>query len=283
MRQSIGHRGRRIGYLEAAGGSAPDRALILLHAFPLSADMWRPQLAAVPPGWRFIAPDLRGFGESAPGGGLDTPSSIEDYGEDVLALLDGLALGPVVVAGLSMGGYAAFSLLRLQPDRVAALVLADTRAEADGDAARASRDAMRETLAAGGAAGVFDTMRVGLLGETTRTSRPDVAERVRAIAVAQPAIGIRDALHRLKSRPDSTPLLGAIACPVLIVVGEEDQITTPDVARSLHARIAGSSLALIPKAGHLSNLEQPGEFNAALTRFLQRVDSRWSVTRHASH
>jgi 3-oxoadipate enol-lactonase len=271
MRHSIGHRGRRISYLESRGGGAgPLRTLALLHAFPLDGEMWDPQLAAVPPGWRFIAPDLRGFGGSDPGGS-DTAPSIDDYGDDVLALLDALELDRVVVAGLSMGGYAAFSILRLRPERVKALVLADTRAEADGQPARAARDAMIETLAAGGPPAVFQTMLPGLLGRTSRTTRPEVVERVRALAVAQPAEGVRQGILRLKSRPDSGPLLAAVACPTLVVVGEEDQITTPDVARSLHGAIRGSSLAIIPKAGHLSSLEQPEAFNEALGEFLARV------------
>jgi 3-oxoadipate enol-lactonase len=271
MRHSIGHRGRRISYLETSQpGPGPSHALLLLHAFPLCADMWEPQLAAVPPGWRFVAPDLRGFGQSDPGG-TDQPASVDDYADDVAALLDALEIDRAVVAGLSMGGYAAFALLRRQPARVSALVLADTRAEADGDTARAARDAMVETLAAGGPAAVFEQMQPGLLGETTRATRPAVVERARSLALAQPPDGLRRGIERLKSRPDSTPLLAAIACPTLVVVGEEDRITTPDVARGLHDRIAGSRFAVVREAGHLSNLERPEEFNRVLLGFLRRV------------
>jgi 3-oxoadipate enol-lactonase len=271
MRHYIGHRGGRISYLDTQGpGAPPGRVLVLLHAFPLSAEMWQPQLAAVPPGWRFLAPDLRGFGESDPGDPA-LPPSVQDYADDAVALLDALGIERAVVAGLSMGGYAAFAVLRLAPARVAGLVLADTRAEADGESARAARDAMLETLTLGGAAAVYDRMRPGLLGETTRTSRPEIVEQVRALALSQSADGIRRGIERLKSRPDSTPLLARMSCPVLVVVGDEDQITTPDVARGLHERIPGSSLAVLPKAGHLSNLEQREEFNRALTAFLHGI------------
>jgi 3-oxoadipate enol-lactonase len=268
MRHQIGHRGRRISYLDTQGQSAGERAMVFLHAFPLSAEMWAPQLEAVPPGWRFIAPDLRGFGASDPGTPSDA-ASIDDYGEDVEALIDALGLGPVVVAGLSMGGYAAFSVLRRCPKRVAALVLADTRAEADGEAARAARDAMTATLAGGGQAAVFEKMQEGLLGRTTRARRGQVVEQVRALAVAQPVEGIRQAILRLKTRPDATPQLAGISCPTLVVVGEEDPITAPDVARGLATRIAGATLALIPAAGHLSNLERPDAFNLTLRTFLE--------------
>jgi 3-oxoadipate enol-lactonase len=114
-------------------------------------------------------------------------------------------------------------------------------------------------------------MLPGLLGQTTRTSRPTVVAAVRALALAQPADAIRQAILRLKSRPDSTPLLEAIACPTLVVVGSEDQITTPEVARALRERIAGAELAVIPSAGHLSNFERPEAFNRVLGRFLGGV------------
>jgi 3-oxoadipate enol-lactonase len=271
MRQHIGHRGRRISYLDASGpGALPGQILMLLHAFPLAAEMWRPQLEAVPPGWRYLAPDLRGFGESHPGD-LDLPASIDDFGDDVIGLLDALGLDRAVVAGLSMGGYAALSVHRLAPARVRGLVLADTRAEADGESARQARDAMIETLIAGGAAAVFERMEPGLLGETTRLSRPAVAERVRTLAISQPADGIRRGIERMKARPDATPQLPRIGFPTLVIGGEEDQITTADAMRDLHGRVPGSTLAVVPRAGHLPNLENPDAFNAALAGFLRQA------------
>jgi non-heme chloroperoxidase len=134
-----------------------------------------------------------------------------------------------------------------------------------------NRDRMAETLERGGAAAVFERMRPGLLGATTRESRPDVVRRVQELVLAQPTAGIRGAIQSLKLRPDSTPLLAGITCPTLVVVGDQDQITTADVARRLHARIPGAELAVIEEAGHLSSLEQPVAFNAALAGFLMRV------------
>jgi 3-oxoadipate enol-lactonase len=230
--------------------------------------MWQPQLAVVPQGWRFIAPDLRGFGRSHVGDPT-LPATMEGYARDVVGLLDHLGVGKAVIAGLSMGGYVAFALLRLAPERVAGLVLADTRAEADDDGARTSRDRMAETLAQGGAAAVCERMLPGLLGVTTRSSRPEVVERVRQLALTQRPEAIRPAIQSLKSRPDSTPLLGGVGCPTLVVVGDEDEITRVDSVRRMHGRIPGAALAVIERAGHLSNLEQPEAFNAALKGFLQ--------------
>lgn len=268
MRAQFHHDRRVISYLDVSGPcSSPPQVLVLLHAFPLAAEMWQPQLAAVPAGWRFVAPDLRGFGQSTPGD-TSLPASIDEDAADVVALLDRLGLDRAVIGGLSMGGYAAFAVWRRAGERLSGLVLADTRAEADSEAARASRDAMVETLAHGGAAAVFERMQSGLLGATTRSSRPGVVKLVRDLALAQPADGIRLGIERLKSRPDSTPLLADIKCPVIIVVGDEDQITDVDTARQMHARIPGAELAVVGLAGHLSNLEQPDRFNAVLARFL---------------
>ena len=256
-------------YLDAAGpGPEPaGRTLVLLHAFPLAAEMWRPQLEAAPAGWRFIAPDLRGFGQSSVDDPI-APASIDAHASDLLALLDFLRVDRVVVAGLSMGGYVAFALLRLAPERVAGLVLADTRPEADDDAARAGRDAMTETLARGGAAAVFGRMLPGLLGATTRSSRPEVVRRVRQLVLTQRPEAIRRAIESLKSRPDATPQLAAVACPTLVMVGDEDQITNVDSVRRMHAGIPDAEFAVIERAGHLSSVEHPHAFNAVLTRFL---------------
>jgi 3-oxoadipate enol-lactonase len=271
VRRELTRLGRAVSYLEAGAPSPSGGTLLLLHAFPLAADMWRPQLEAVPDGWRFVAPDLRGFGasalEDAPAGGAP-PVSIDDYAADAVALLDHLDVGRAVVAGLSMGGYAAFAIVRAAPGRLRGLVLADTRAEADGETARAARDAMLERLAEGGPAAVAERMLPGLLGATTRASRPGTVDLVRALAVAQPGDAIARAILRLKSRPDSTPLLSAIDVPTLVLVGAEDEITGPDDARRMHEGIAGSRLERIDGAGHLSNLEAPAAFNAALLRFL---------------
>jgi pimeloyl-ACP methyl ester carboxylesterase len=275
---------RVTSYLDSGTTAAVEAGtVVFLHAFPLSAEMWRPQLDCVPAGWRFIAPDLRGFGLSVPAPptpGAESPGagraavSIDDFAQDVVGLLDALHLPRVVVAGLSMGGYAAFALLRAAPARIRGLVLADTRAGADGPGALASRDRMIEALDSGGPEIVADRMLPGLLGATTRASRPELVEQVRRLMVSQPAEAIREALLRLKGRPDSAPLLADIVCPTLVVAGAEDEITGVDAARQIHDGVSGSSLTVIEHAGHLPNMEQPAAFNAALGRFL----AQWAAS-----
>ena len=247
-------------YLEAGSGWP----VVLLHAFPLNADMWRPQLDQVPEGWRYIAPDLRGFG---PAGGA-AAASMDDFAEDVIALLDALEIEKATIGGLSMGGYATFALLRRASERASAVILADTRSTADTEEGRAGRAKMLETVRSKGVSAVVDEMLPKLLGDSTRRERPAVEARVREIAARNSPEAVAGAIQAMRDRPDSTSQLAGISVPVLIVVGEEDTLTPPADAESMRARITRTRLVDIPHAGHLSNLEAPEEFSAALTDFL---------------
>ncbi|MFB3853502.1 MAG: alpha/beta fold hydrolase [Vicinamibacterales bacterium] len=268
MKASFSLDSRTISYLDtgAATTSPPgSRVLVLLHAFPLSARMWAPQMEAVPPGWRFLAPDLAGLGETDDRAG---EPSMDDYAADVVAILDHLHIADVVLGGLSMGGYAALAVLRLAPERVRALVLADTRPQADTDEGRRSRRAMLARVDEGGVAALAEDMIPMLLSARMRAEKPDVERQVRRLIRGNRPEGIRAAVRRIMSRPDSTTLVRGLEMPVLILNGEEDTVTPVAAAREMQAMIAGSSLVVIPGAGHLSNMEQPDLFNGALAAFL---------------
>jgi len=256
--------GRAVSWLES-GAPAASQVIVWLHAFPLSSAMWTRQLEAVPGGWRAIAPDLAGFGQTADHAG---PPAIEDFARDVDALLTELAVGPVIVGGLSMGGYAALALHRVARARIAALILADTKSTADTSEARAAREAMLTLVETRGAADVADEMLPKLLGRTSHASRPDVVTTVRALIEANAPGGIARAIRRLRDRPDATPQLASIAVPTLVMVGDEDVITPVADARALTAGIAGSMLVVLPSAGHLSNLETPEAFNTTVKTWL---------------
>ncbi len=239
--------------------------VVLLHAFPLSAALWRAQLTTLTDRCRMIAPDLRGFGGSPP---MPTPQSLDDYAADVLALLNALHIERAVVAGLSMGGYIAFALIRQAPERISGLLLADTRATPDSDAARATRAANAELVLREGSAALAERLLPNLLA-------PQASEALRAellaIAAANPPAGIAAALHAMAARPDSTPLLSQINVPTTVVVGAEDTLTPPSEARLMHEAIAGSRFVVIPNAGHLSAIERPAEFNLALVELVMQV------------
>jgi 3-oxoadipate enol-lactonase len=254
-------------FLEAqpSRDARPRGALVLVHAFPLNARMWERQLALADAGWHVIVPQLRGFD----GGTGERPaSSVDDFAGDVIDLLDSLHIDEAVIGGLSLGGYIAFAVLRHAARYVHALVLADTKPQADSPEALKGRQRLLQTLEAKGPAGVADEMIPKLLGETTRRERPEVVARVRELILANPSGAIAGAIRALMSRPDSTALLPAVHVPTLILVGVEDTVTPVANALEMQKAIAGAELVQIPGAGHLSNLEQPEVFDAALARFL---------------
>lgn len=246
--------GIRHQWLEAGHGWP----VVLLHAFPVSSEMWRPQLDAAPDNCRFIAPELH----SASGEGID------GYARRVGALLDVLAIDTAAIGGLSMGGYVTFALYRLLPLRFSHMILADTRPQADTPDVRAGRESLRAVLADGGPSAVADVMLPRLLSERARREQPDVVSAVRAMIASQPASALDTAISAMLDRPDSTPGLRGIQVPVLLVAGELDTVTPPEVAREMEQVIPRAHAAVIPGAGHLSSLERPGLFSRALNDFL---------------
>jgi pimeloyl-ACP methyl ester carboxylesterase len=254
--------GRTIRYLDAGSGWP----VVLLHAFPLNADMWRPQLERVPEGWRFIAPDMRGFGPDATD--RPAPVTLDEMARDITALLDRLAIESAVIGGLSMGGYVTFALFRQDPARFSRMILADTKAQQDTPAGLEGRRQMIELARTGGAAAVADSMLPKLLGASAASRRPYLADRVRAMIESAPVSGIVAAIEAMIGRPDSRADLSRIACPTLVIVGEEDVPTPVSDAAEMQNHIARSRLVILPEAGHLSNLEAPDGFALAIADFL---------------
>ena len=264
MQRTIG--GRAIRWRES--GEARHGALLLIHAFPLSSAMWEPQFDAFP-GWRVVAPDLRGFrGPDSPPAERPGDPTMDEYAIDVEHALDALDMPQAVISGLSMGGYVTFALLRRAPSRFRGLILADTRAAADPDEGRQARRKMLHLADEQGAAAIADDMLPKLLGATTRREQPHVEQQVRRLIEANSPDAIKAAVTAMMTRPDSTPLLGGITCPALIAVGEEDTLTPVAASREMQQGIRGASLVTLPRAGHLSNLERPADFNAAVGRLL---------------
>lgn len=232
--------------------------VVLLHAFPLSAEMWRPQLASVPDGFRYIAPDLYPRGDEG----------IDGYARNVGSLLDALEIGTCPIGGLSMGGYVAFALHRLAARRFSRMILADTRPQADSEQALAGRQALQQRLAEGGAHAVADDMVPRLLSERTRREQPAIESSIREMIERQPPALIASAISAMMNRPDSTPQLARIGVPVLLVVGEADEVTPPGVSIEMEQLIPRAHRAVIAAAGHLSSVEQPAVFSRVLHDFL---------------
>lgn len=260
---------RSVRYLEAGSG----RPVVLLHAFPLSADQWLPQLGRVAPGWRFVAPDLRGFRGTGPAFediGLES-ATMDQHAADVLSFMSHLEIERAVIVGLSMGGYVAFALLRHAAAKVNALVLANTRATPDSAEQRAARDRMIDLARRDGAEAIAREMLPKLLGATTTREQPDLVDAVRQLIEVNSAEGLASALTAMKTRPDSTPLLPSIGCPTLVIGGGEDRAVAEADVQAMHDAIPGAKLVMVPDAGHLSNLESARTFNDALSGFLDRT------------
>ena len=258
---------RTLAYFDSAPGEHHANVLLLIHAFPLGAGMWEGQLKALPAGWRLLAPDLRGFGGSTIADPDDSPS-MDDYASDVIDLLRELQIESAVIGGCSMGGYAAMALARLAPAMVRAMVLIDTRATADTPEGRANRRSMLALLDREGPTGVARDMMPKLLGKTTRDDRHDVEPLVRRLAKQQSAAALRGGIQRMMSRADSSSVLQQLTVPLLVIVGEEDVLTPPDDARKIAALCQSAQLVVLPRTGHLPNLEHPEAFNDVLRTFL---------------
>jgi pimeloyl-ACP methyl ester carboxylesterase len=263
---SVDVNGVRIGYEDTAGSGTP---VVLIHAFPFSARMWAAQIEGLADRARVITVDLRGFGHSeAPED--RTAYSMAAFAGDVKGAIDDIGIDRAVLCGLSMGGYVCFEFWRTYREAVAGLILADTRAEADSPQAIENRSSQQQQVAEKGVDGLADGLTTALLSDATRANKPDVVARARAI-MDQSASGYIGALEAMKNRPDSTPDLIGITVPCLVIVGEDDGLTPPAMARKIHEHIGGSQMVVIPEAGHLSNLEDPQTFNGALTDFLSRL------------
>lgn len=241
-------------------------AVLLLHGFPLSLRMWDAQ-EALSDRYRIVRFDARGHGGSGVG---DSALTMDRIAEDAAILIERLRLGPVVLVGCSMGGYAAFAFAQKHPSLLRALVLVDTRAGADSPEARKGRGELAARVMKDGPAAALEAFLPRIVGETTKASRADVIAKIKDMVLATPRQGISDALHGIAARQDSSPFLREIAVPTLVICGEEDVITPRAEAEILQMGIAGAELAMIPKSGHLPSMETPEVFNAVLGKFLSR-------------
>ncbi len=258
---------RTSGGLMAYGerGEGEEDPVVLLHAFPLNRRMWAPQMEALAGMRRIIAPDYPGFGSSPH---PPAQPDVRYYAEQVGELLDKLKLERVVLGGLSMGGYVAFACLRLFPERISALLLANTRPDPDAEEAKENRRELARRVAEEGVEILPKLQMERLLARDTLENKKDVVESVRDMILESSPDGVVAALGAMRERPDSTDLLGKINVPTLVLGGAEDALSTPGVMAEMAKKIPDSRHLNLPKAGHLSNLEASEEFNAALEDFL---------------
>lgn len=257
--------GDAVLFAEEQGSGPP---LVLLHPFPTNHKFWRPVLPALAARYRVLMPDLRGAGESSAGDGAAT---MEKHAADLARLCDTAGIQRAAFAGISIGGYILFEFWRRHADRVAALVLGDTRATPDTPEGRANRLKSVTEVQLHGPATFIEGMAPKLLGESTRKNRPDVARAALAIMNESSVAGIGALQQGMAERPDSVPTLKTVGVPTLVLVGEEDTLTPVNDAEQIRAGIAGSRLVKVAAAGHFSPFEQPEFVGRELRGFLDAL------------
>lgn len=242
--------------------------VVFLHAFPLNRRMWEPQVQGLSDQYRTITIDLRGHGES------DAPLwryTLEQFADDIQGLMNHLSIAKATFVGLSMGGYILFALFRKYPRLIRALVLADTRSQADTEDGKAARFSMAQTAYQIGQQAIADAMIPKLLGPASVRNRNDLVQQLRTMITGNQISGIVGDLMAMEERPDSTPLLNRVACPTLVIVGEDDIATPLADAKVMASHIPHARFEVIPNAGHVSNMENPDAFNRALKTFLSSL------------
>jgi 3-oxoadipate enol-lactonase len=251
-----------IGYSDEGTHDAP--AFIFVHGFPFNRSMWKSQMEALSEGWRVVACDIRGHGESDIG---EKPFSIGLFAQDLIGLMDALEIEKAVLCGLSMGGYIALNAVLSHPGRFDALVLSDTQCAADSPEGKEKRLEAIEAISKSGVESFADASLKNLFapGSLKREGAEIAAAREMITATAEETL-IRS-LRALREREESCSRLQEIAVPVLVMVGEQDGITPPAAARLMQEKIEGCRLAVIAQAGHLSNMENPDSFNKELKNF----------------
>ncbi len=240
--------------------------LLFIHGYPLSRQIWKHQLSGMADTAHLLAPDLRGFGGSDH---LPGPYSIDLLAQDCNDFLDALKITqPVVVCGISMGGYISLAFYQKFAHRVGGMILAGTRPGTDSPQGKAGREKSIQLVQQSGSQAIAEGMIGKMLAPQSYTTRPALVAQVLKIMTSASVDGIAGALYAMRDRPDSTPMLSQIHCPTLVIHGAEDQVIPPEEAESTQAAIPNARLVVLAKAGHLLNLEQPAAFNHALREFM---------------
>jgi pimeloyl-ACP methyl ester carboxylesterase len=258
--------GTKLAFDDAGSG----RAVVLVHGYPFNRTLWDDQVAALKDHFRVITPDLRGFGESD---ASDEPATMARMAQDIARLLDALDIPSAVIGGLSMGGYVVLSFYKQFANRVDALVLADTRPQADTEEGKQLRARQRDQILRDGMAETAHAMLTKLLTPESISTRPDLVNRIQKMILGTKPAGAGAALMGMATREDQTELLREVRVPTLIMVGREDPITPVQDSELMRDLINGSQLVILEDAAHVANLEQSRSFNALLRSFLGRLKS----------
>lgn len=251
-------------YLEKGTG----QPVVLVHGFPLDHRIWLNQLEGLSDRFRVIAVDLKGFGQSQSAEAF----SIDSMADDLAEFLSQINATPCVVAGLSMGGYVAFSLAVRHPELLKGLIIVCSKAEGDARAAKEARQTMADLATTGGAKPVADQMLPRMFCQKTYDARPELAVRLREIMESCPPATIANACFAMRDRINRTPDLPGLEMPVMIVLGQEDVLIPQALGLKMARSCQRGKLAMIPNAGHMAPMEEPAAVNQAIADWVARLD-----------
>lgn len=243
--------------------------LVLVHGFPLDSSMWAAQKKHFGKKLEVFCPDLPGFGKNE----KRAPKTIEGFARGIKAFFAEEKIERAIVAGFSMGGYVVQAFYEMFPKLVEVLILVDTRAAADSEEGKAGRDKAIRSLDEEGVAFFAETMPRRLLSEEGNRNEK-LVKNVRKIIMKQKSESVKNALIAMRDRKDRSALLRRIDVPALFVCGEEDSFTPSEEMIEMANQTRGCSFSLVKGAGHLSNMENPDDFNFALEDFLNGFERR---------
>lgn len=249
-------------------GKPDSPTVIFIHGFPFNKSMWRNQVEVLKEQFRVIAYDVRGHGNSESGA---QPFSIHQFAEDLFLFMDALYIKCAVICGLSMGGYIALNALKQNPDRIAALILADTQCAADSHEGRKKRMETIDSIRKNGLSEYASNSVKKLFSVTSLATKKEEVDFIEQTILTTDAESICNTLKALADRIETCLALPQVTIPTLILVGQDDQVTPPEAAQKMHALLPGSELVIIEQAGHLTNLENPERFNHHIKTFLRSI------------
>lgn len=252
-----------VSYIDEGPTNSP--TIIFIHGFPLNKLMWEKQIEILKENYRVIVYDIRGHGNTDVG---NDNFSIELFVNDLLSLMDTLNIDKTILCGFSMGGYIALNAIENYPERFNALLLCDTNCTDDIPEAKEKRMKAIESIKGKGLEQYAEESLKKLFAPISFSKHIEEIAIVKEMIMKTSKQSLYKTLHALTERKETCTKLHQIKVPVLIIVGKEDEITPPDVALLMHGKIKGSIIHIIDHAGHLSNMENSGEFNNQLTGFL---------------
>lgn len=245
------------------------QAIVFIHAFPLCSRMWDKQVDAFQSSYRVVVYDLRSFGYSELGDGHFT---IDTHVSDLISITDSLKLEKPIVCGLSMGGYVLLRALELYQSKFKGAILADTKAEADNNPTKLARAEQIKMIKGGQREQFTDNFIKAALSETNYTEKPELVEFLKKMIGWQKNETITGGLLTLAARTDTTEFLERLDVKTLVLVGKDDRLTPPEFSKLIYGKTKNSDIKIISNSGHLSNMENPEEFNAAVLAFLKSYE-----------